>query len=82
MAKTTLVLTDKSFRIVIPQHIRAAEVLKIGDTVEISIKKVMTRGAEVKAFKEQFDKALEERFSLLGENALRKLKEKVRVKQE
>lgn len=40
MAKTTLVITDKNFRIVIPRAVRMVEELKIGDAIEIEIKKV------------------------------------------
>ncbi len=40
MAKTTLVIKDKNFRIVIPEAIRMAEKLNVGDVIEIDIKKV------------------------------------------
>jgi bifunctional DNA-binding transcriptional regulator/antitoxin component of YhaV-PrlF toxin-antitoxin module len=40
MAKTTIVIKDKNFRIVIPEAIRAAEKLEIGDIIEIDIRKI------------------------------------------
>ena len=40
MVKTTLVIKDKNFRIVIPEAVRMVEELKVGDAIEIEIKKV------------------------------------------
>jgi bifunctional DNA-binding transcriptional regulator/antitoxin component of YhaV-PrlF toxin-antitoxin module len=40
MAKTTIVIKDKNFRIVIPEAVRIAENLQVGDVVEIEVKKL------------------------------------------
>lgn len=40
MAKTTIVLKDKNFRIVIPEAVRIAENLNVGDVIEIDIRKI------------------------------------------
>lgn len=40
MVKTTLVIKDKNFRIVIPEAVRMVEDLNVGDAIEIEIKKV------------------------------------------
>ena len=40
MAKTTIVLKDKNFRIVIPEAVRIAENLQVGDVVELEVKKI------------------------------------------
>ncbi len=74
MAKTTLVLRDSVFRFVIPKNIRHAENLELGDTIEISVKKVKTEKAKAKAFREKFDEVLNERLSLLSAGELAKLK--------
>lgn len=38
MARTTLIVTDKNFRITIPEEIRMAEEIKQGDMIEIDVK--------------------------------------------
>ncbi len=40
MAKTTIVIKDKNFRIVIPEAVRIAENLQVGDVVELEVKKI------------------------------------------
>ena len=40
MAKTTIVIKDKNFRIVIPEAVRIAENLQVGDVIEVDIKKM------------------------------------------
>ncbi len=40
MAKTTIVIKDKNFRIVIPEAVRIAENLQVGDVIEIDVKKI------------------------------------------
>ncbi|MDO8726626.1 MAG: hypothetical protein Q7J35_11215 [Candidatus Methanoperedens sp.] len=40
MAKTTILIKDKNFRIVIPEAVRKAEKLEINDIVEIDIRKI------------------------------------------
>ena len=40
MAKTTVVINDTNFRIVIPKAIRAAEKLELGDIIEMDIRKI------------------------------------------
>jgi bifunctional DNA-binding transcriptional regulator/antitoxin component of YhaV-PrlF toxin-antitoxin module len=39
MAKTTLVLKDKFFRIVVPEAVRIAEGISLGDVIEVDITK-------------------------------------------
>lgn len=40
MAKTTVQVSDKKFRVVIPQDIRSLEGIDLGDFIEIDIKKI------------------------------------------
>jgi len=40
MARTTIILKDKNFRITIPEEIRIAEGLNHGDIIEIDVKKL------------------------------------------
>lgn len=40
MARTTVVIKDKNFRIVIPEAVRIAENLEVGDVIEIDVKKI------------------------------------------
>jgi bifunctional DNA-binding transcriptional regulator/antitoxin component of YhaV-PrlF toxin-antitoxin module len=40
MAKATIVIKDKNFRIVIPEAIRIIEKLNVGDVIEIDVKKI------------------------------------------
>ncbi len=40
MAKTTIIIKDKNFRITIPEEIRIAEGIKQGDIIEIDVKKI------------------------------------------
>jgi bifunctional DNA-binding transcriptional regulator/antitoxin component of YhaV-PrlF toxin-antitoxin module len=40
MAKTTVIIKDKNFRIVIPEAVRIAEKLEVGDVIEIDVKKI------------------------------------------
>ena len=40
MAKTTILIKDKNFRIVIPEAVRIAENLQVGDVIEIDIRKI------------------------------------------
>ncbi len=44
MAKATIVIKDKNFRIVIPEAIRIVEKLSVGDVIEIDIKKIEKQG--------------------------------------
>lgn len=76
MVKTTVLLKDVNFRFVIPKHVREIENLQIGDTVEITVKKVMTESAKTKAFKARFDEEFQEKISLLAPGALQALGEK------
>ncbi len=40
MTKATILIKDKNFRIVIPEAVRIAEELKVGDIIEIDIRKI------------------------------------------
>lgn len=40
MARTTLIVKDKNFRITIPEEIRIAEGIQQGDIIEIDVKKL------------------------------------------
>ena len=40
MAKATIELKDKNFRIVLPEAVRKAENLQVGDFIEIEVKKL------------------------------------------
>ncbi len=40
MAKATVVIKDKNFRIVIPEAVRMVENLDVGDVIEIDVKKI------------------------------------------
>ncbi len=40
MARTTLIVKDKNFRITIPEEIRIAEGIKQGDIIEIDVRKL------------------------------------------
>ena len=40
MARTTLIIKDKNFRITIPEEIRIAEGIRQGDIIEIDVKKL------------------------------------------
>ena len=46
MAKTTIIIKDKNFRIVIPEGVRIAEELEVGDIIEIDIKKYINKKSE------------------------------------
>ena len=46
MAKTTIIIKDKNFRIVIPEGVRIAEELEVGDIIEIDIKKYINKQTE------------------------------------
>ena len=46
MAKTTIIIKDKNFRIVIPEGVRIAEQLDVGDIIEIDIKKYINKQTE------------------------------------
>ncbi len=52
MAKSTIKLTDKNFRITIPYDTRLAENLKIGDIIEIDIFKYNGIKNEISCIKE------------------------------
>lgn len=40
MAKATILIKDKNFRIVIPEAVRMVERLEVGDIIEIDVKKI------------------------------------------
>lgn len=40
MARTTLIVKDKNFRITIPEEIRIAEGIKQGDIIEIDVRRI------------------------------------------
>ncbi len=52
MAKSTIILTDKNFRVTIPYEIRLAENLNIGDIIEIDVIKYNSVKDEIKNIKE------------------------------
>lgn len=52
MAKSTLIITDKNFRITIPYEIRLAEKLNLGDIIEIDVVKYTGVKDEINNIKE------------------------------
>lgn len=43
MAIATVKITDKNFRITIPEDVRAAEKIKVGDIIQIDVNRVYNR---------------------------------------
>jgi len=52
MAISTVIITDRNFRITIPYEIRIAENLKIGDIIEINIVKYSSTHDEINNIKD------------------------------
>ncbi len=50
MAKATILIKDKNFRIVIPEAVRMAERLEVGDIIEIDIQKIKPNPLKQKIF--------------------------------
>ncbi len=46
MAKATIIIKDKNYRIVIPEAIRMIEKLSIGDVIEIDVRKIEKQKAQ------------------------------------
>lgn len=40
MAITTITITDRNFRITIPEDVRIAEGLRVGDTVQLDVTRI------------------------------------------
>ena len=52
MAKSTIIITDKNFRITIPYELRLAENLNVGDIIEIDVIKYKGVKDEINDIKE------------------------------